>query len=71
MHILVDEEIERGQRLALCLTNRNGEELRVDGEVVWVGEGSQEHPYSVGIYFAEHHGNSWERLQQIEDQSEA
>ncbi len=64
--LLVDEPLARGAKLVLRLKSAEGEEIAVEGEVVWASEGDGDHAYSVGIHFTKHHGGSWERLRELE-----
>ena len=66
IQMLVDEPLARGAELVLCLKSAEGEEIAVDGEVVWVSKGEGGHAYSVGIRFTKHRGGSWERLRELE-----
>jgi len=66
IQMLVDEPLVRGTKLVLCLKSADGEEIAVDGEVVWASKGEGDLAYSVGIHFTKHRGGSWERLRELE-----
>lgn len=65
--VLINEDLRRGQKVLLALAKKRHKAFRVEGEVVWTGEGAGQYGYRIGVHFTNYRGDSWQRLQHIED----